>query len=183
MITLVFTVLLGNAFVGGVAAQQEKRVVEMPIIADVRDMPTTLDGFVARSDAVVIARARTAEDRSMHRRAKTVYRMRLVSAMKEHAQLAAEFNVCRAVGRLEQPDRVVKVYQPHMPDFEVGGEYLLFLSWNDEQDCFFPSLGPPSMVMFGSSGKAKSYAKHPVTEGLTGLDREQVRTRVAAAQR
>jgi hypothetical protein len=159
---------------------QQKPVVDSPIIADVYDLPTTLNGLIARADAVVVARITRVTDVSQGGRARTDYRIELVSVVKEHANLGTQSVVCRAIGRVEQPNRVLRVYQPNLPDFEQGREYLLFLSWQGDKGCFTPAFGPPGAAVMEPAG-LKPFAGHPALRELEGMKAAEVSKRLAQA--
>lgn len=163
-------------------AQAQKPTVEAPIVSDYWNIPETLEGFIAASQAAVIAKIIAVDDSSINRKARTVYQARVWKTLKEHQNLGQHLEVCRAIGKEEMPDKIVRYYEPNLPAFSPGSEYLLFLRWDDRTDCFWPMFGPPSVGVFDQNGVFRSFNKHPVLQSLNGLSRDAVVGRAAAGR-
>ena len=147
-------------------------------------MPQTLKEFAARSDAIVCGRVIDVADVSdpRTRTARTEYEVRVTKTVKEHPNLGTRATVCRPIGKIEYDDRVVKQYEPHFPEFSVGAEYLLFLTWDARGGgCFAPAFGPLSTAEIDSKGAVHPFVSHPLFAGLTGRGKEEVLNKIAIA--
>jgi hypothetical protein len=179
MLKTLATVLIAWSSLGMLHAAQ-KPVIQSPIVAEPYNLPSTLEGFIARSDAVILARVIRARDVSEPRRARTAYDMAVVQTIKEHKNVDQTTTVCRPIGTLDYPDKTVKVYQPHLPNFEVGTEYLLFLTWDERNGCFSLTFGPPGVALIDQGGRFRAVVDHVVLQSLSGLGRAQVLDRLAS---
>jgi hypothetical protein len=178
---LVAIVTIAGAIAG--AGVSQKPVIDSPIVGDVYDLPKTLDGLYERADAVVIARIVAANDRSQPKKARTDYEIDLVAVMKEHIRLDDNSIVCRAIGTVEYPDRIVRVFQPRLPGFERGNQYLLFLKWEEARGCFTPAFGPPGAALMDPVAGLQPFIEDHPLSALKGLTTAQVARRVAQAQK
>lgn len=163
-------------------AQAQKPTVEFPIIGTWFDVPTTLEGFIDGSDAAVIARVTAVDDRSKDLRARTVYDARVGGVIKEHRNLSSNIHICRGIGTEEQANRIVKRYEPELPAFSAGAEYMLFLRWDEGSQCFWLMYGPPSAGTFDRNGTFKPFTEHAALGRLKGLNRDAVLAESAAAR-
>jgi hypothetical protein len=161
----------------------QKRTVELPVMVDYYNVPTTLEGLLGSADAVVIARITSSRDRTTEKRPLTEHGFRLVRAFKEHPRLMPRARVCQAIGTVELPDRILTRYDPHFPAFTPDSEYLLFLSWDEGTECFWPKFGPSSAAAFDGAGLVKPFTSHPALDGLKGLNGDKLGARIAAAGR
>jgi hypothetical protein len=161
----------------------QKPVVEVPVIGEVFDPPTTLEAMLGRSDAVVIAVLRSVADRpdQARRLALTEYQAEVLATLQDHRRLERNLRFCRpGVGTVEYEDRIVRRFQPGMPELSPGRQFLLFLSWDESSGCYQLAFGPQSLVAFDRNGKL---AASGALRELGGLEMSEVVTRVKAARR
>ncbi len=160
----------------------QKPTVPAPLFADYWNVPQTIGGFMAASHAVVIGSITAVDESSANRKARTVYRAKALTTLKEHHNLSGDFEVCRAIGTEEMPDKIVRYYEPHLPAFSTASEYLLFLRWDERTRCFWPMFGPPSVGVFDRNGVFSSFTKHPALRSVDGLPREAVIAALVASR-
>ena len=173
---LVLTVLTAEP------AQSRKPVIDSPIVADPYNMPSTLEGLIDRADAVVIARIKRARDVSAQQ-ARTDYEIQLVETIKAHQELTASPVVCRAIGTVEKPNRIVRVFQPNFPGFQPGAEYLLFLGWDETKRCFYPDFGAAGSALMDGVDGLKPFVPHPAIGALKGFQRADAVRSLNAARK
>lgn len=170
IMTFFLTVLLTTGTLDIVQAQgSAKPTVDSPILLHYQ-VPASLDEFVERADAVVVARITGARDRSAVRRARTEYDVELLRVLKEHNSLSGASKVCRPIGVAEHPDRLVRRFQPGFPGFAVGTRYLLFLAWNEQDGCFSEAFGPPGVAVIDEATGLQPLVRDPVLNQLRGFD-------------
>jgi hypothetical protein len=179
---LVISTLLSLAVWMAPTSSSQKPVVDMPIVADAYNPPSTLDDLVARSDAVIIARIKRAIDRSSGQQARTDYEIVLSETVKGHVELTSTAVVCRGIGTIDQPHRTVRVFQPNFPAFQPGAEYLLFLRWDDAKKCFFSEFGPTGSALVDRVSGVKPFVSHPAIGALKGLQGAELVRALKAAK-
>ena len=109
-----------------------------PIFVDGSGPRPTLPDMVEDADAIIVGsivgeRFKTASGTCM---AQTLVTVAVDSVIKDHAgvtPLNGRLVVSRLGGKLRKGDIVVRQEEDGFPSFEVGGRYLLLLSWNEIQ--------------------------------------------------
>jgi hypothetical protein len=174
-----------SLFASSAGAPLQKPVVDSPIIGDVYNPPTSLEAMIERADAVVIGTigATTEKPDARKRQARTDYELVVKRAVKEHPQLHGNTVVCRpGIGSFEDKDRVVRRYQPGMPEIRSGGDYLLFLAWDESHSCFGLAFGTISVGGFSEQGKLRDFRPHPAFTELEGLGPVEVAAKLQNAR-
>lgn len=160
--------------------QSVKPVVQQPLVLDYR-APEDLAEFVEASEIIVVARI----TRAQHRRQTTVpgtdYDISVLRTIKGHEHLIGQSKVCRPIGDMEYPDRIVRRFEPGFPPFTVGTEYLLFLTRSESLGCLTPSFGPAGVATVDRSAGLQPLVRHPVLTRLAGSNEIEVEQAIAAA--
>lgn len=179
------TMMALSLFASSAGAPLQKPVVDSPIIGDIDNPPTSLEAMNERADAVVIGTIGVTTEKPDLRKgqARTDYELVVKRAVKEHPQLIEKAVVCRpGIGSFEAKDRVVRRYQPGLPEIRSGRDYLLFLNWDESILCFGLAFGTISVGEFSEEGKLRNFRPHsPFTE-LEGLGPAEVAAKLQNAR-
>lgn len=177
--TLISMVMLSVALGTTQAQPPQKPVVDAPVVYDY-PVPDTLGEFMEQADTVVVARLKGARDLSHGNRPRTDYELDVTSVLKEHRNLGSDPTVCRPIGVTEQPNRIVRRFQPGFPAFSPDSEYLLFLAWNEADRCFYTAFGPAGVGVVDAVTGLKPLTRHQALGQLDGLNVAGIVARVAA---
>lgn len=179
-------IILINLIAFPIVAGSQKPVIEAPIIGEVYDPPTTLEAMLARSDVVVIAVLRAVADvpDRAKRLARTDYQADVLQIVKSDQHLDQKLRVCRpGIGTVEYEDRIVRRFQPGMPELPSGRQFLFFLSWDEGTACYQLAFGPASIAGFNESGKVAHFVSNPALRELNRLEIRDVVKKLEAARK
>ncbi len=145
-------------------ARQEKRVETTWINTNFAAPPGTLRDMSIKADAVVRGRVLGGQPKDADLkgapggRPLTMYRIKvleILSAFGGRSVPDSELTVVREGGDRDRGKVIERTIHAGFPQFTLGGEYVLFLRWNDEFAAWQPAWGPSGVFRL-NAGRVES---------------------------
>lgn len=148
--------------------------------------PDTLTEMITTADLVVRGRVvggsprdtLAAPPKGTHTR--TAYHLKvfeLLHAKESRAFDADTIDIIRSGGERDRGTYIERSYQSGFPPFEIGHEYVMFLTWNASLNAWVPAFGPDSVYDL-AHGIVESPGKANVTRMLTGKNASEFLERI-----
>jgi len=177
---LILALVIASSLPAVNGQEAQKPVVDALIRGENFHTADTLTALVKTSDGIVVARVVSTKDRSSAKpkRFRTEYTLVVVDALRPHPQLVNGVGVCRPGGAIEYPDHILRYDPPGTPKLSDGREYLLFLRWNEDTNCFWPVDDGIGILAVAGDGRLEPLKAHRANEGLRGVSKAQLRSRL-----
>jgi len=174
--SLVVSILcaLWTATGSGYQRAQPPAVIDTPVIREYIGMPQTPAELLERSDAAAVVRFLRADDAPARGRAQTRYLVLVQALLKAHPHLAARAIVCRPIGVVQKGPQRLRVFEPGFDAFALNQEYVLFLTWSERDECYWPSFGRDAAGVFDADGRFRPAGGGPALRELAGTSKDAV---------
>lgn len=152
-------------------AQEPVNVVESRISTEYRTPPATLKEMVLVADAVIIGRVLGGQpkDADDGKRIQTAVSVAVSEVLQNFGVPLGDqrkpIEVLRYGGDRLRGGKTIRAYESGFPQFKVGSEFVLFLSWNKHERLWEVMWGPAGMLEV-AKGRARAWSKvGPLAQG------------------